>query len=292
MSRSVHLFLADGSRGGVVRAEVGNWIGKVLSAPRPRLVELFSRKECAGTGIYVLWGPDPERAGRALGYIGEADDVAARLRYHLGSGDKDFFERAAVIVSSDDSLTKAHARYLEAQLIRATIDAGSVRLTNSRAPDFQRLPESDLADMDNFVDQLRIVLPILGFDLFQVSAPTRPRAEEGRGQLVFAMSASGAMARAIESDAGFVVLAGSTARRGSTGTFPEGYRVMREGLVSDGRLTGAEAAGFYRFAADVVFSSPSAAAAIVAGRSASGPFEWKLETNGTPYRDWKSAQLA
>jgi len=67
---------------------------------------------------------------------------------------------------------------------------------------------------------------------------------------------------------------------------------MREGLVSDGRLTGAEAAGFYRFAADVVFSSPSAAAAIVAGRSASGPFEWKLETNGTPYRDWKSAQLA
>jgi hypothetical protein len=47
----------------------------------------------------------------------------------------------------------------------------------------------------------------------------------------------------------------------------------------------------YRFATDIVFSSPSAAAAVVAARSSSGPTEWKLPTSGQTYRDWRSAQL-
>jgi hypothetical protein len=262
----------------------------VLTAPRQRLSELFSRKECARTGIYVLIGSDPERAGGLLGYIGEADDVAARLRYHLGSGDKDFFERAAVIVSADDSLTKAHARFLEAQLIRTTTEAGSVRLSNSRAPDFQRLPEGDLADMKNFIDQLRVLLPIVGFDLFQARTPGPEKANVAKGP-VFCMTAAGATARAIENDAGFMVLSGSTARRTSSGTFPEGYRALRDSLVSSGRLMEVPSSQAYRFDVDVAFSSPSAAAAVVAGRSASGPLEWKLEA-GETYREWKSAQLA
>lgn len=177
--RSIRLFLADGSPDGMVTADMGNWVGKVLSAPRPRVGELLRRPECARTGIYVMLGPDPERAGALVAYIGEADDLAARMRYHVSSGDQDFFERVAVTVSADDNLTKTHARYLESQLIRATQLAGSIRLTNTRAPDFRRLPEADMADMDYFLAQLRIVLPILGYDLFRPAAttslPDRPR---------------------------------------------------------------------------------------------------------------------
>jgi hypothetical protein len=44
--------------------------------------------------------------------------------------------------------------------------AGSVALANDTDPDFQRLPEADRADMDFFIVQLRLILPILGFDLF------------------------------------------------------------------------------------------------------------------------------
>ena len=47
----------------------------------------------------------------------------------------------------------------------------------------------------------------------------------------------------------------------------------------------------YRFAADVAFASPSAAASVVAARSASGPREWKVSGNGQTYRDWRAEQL-
>ena len=64
-----------------------------------------------------------------LAYIGEADDIAARMRIHLRSESKDFFDRVVFLVSSDEMLTKGHVRYLESRLIKLTQEAGSVALT-------------------------------------------------------------------------------------------------------------------------------------------------------------------
>src|SRR4051812_36223845 len=111
--RSVRLFLADGGPHGIVVAEIGNWSGKVLTGPRARLPALLARPEVSRTGVYILLGPDPERADGQLAYIGEADDVAARVRNHLRSETKDFADRFAFVVSADEALTKAHVRYLE-----------------------------------------------------------------------------------------------------------------------------------------------------------------------------------
>lgn len=290
--RSIRLYLADGTADGTVTADMGNWVGKVLSAPRPRVNDLLRRRECARTGIYIMVGPDPERAGAAMAYVGEADNVAARMRYHVSSGDQDFFDRVAVVVSSDDNLTKTHARYLESQLIRATRAAGSLRLTNTREPDFRRLPEADRADMEFFLAQLRLVLPILGYDVFRQNnvapVPDQGKSRSSTNHVTFMFEPAGASARAIEADEGFVVLAGSTARRGETSTFPAGYLALREKLTSDGALVADSSQ--YVFDRDVRFSSPSAAAAIVAGRSASGPGEWRT-IDGKTYREWKAAEL-
>lgn len=290
--RSIRLFLADGTADGIVVAGMGNWVGNVLSAPRRRVAELLRRPECTRTGIYVMHGPDPDCAGGVMAYIGEADDVAARMRVHIGAGDHDFFDRLSIVVSSDDNLTKSHARYLESQLIRATKDAGSVRLANTRAPDFRRLPEADLADMDYFLAQLRIVLPILGYGLLEPTATATTvgaSGPAGSANSVFMFDPLGASARAIETESGFAVLSGSTARHGATETFPAGYRTLRDNLIAEGALSfdGER----LRFTRDVVFASPSAAASIVAGRSASGPGEWRT-TDGTSYRDTRATLLS
>ena len=42
--------------------------------------------------MYVLLGPNPEAVDGLLVYIGEADDIAARIRIHLRSESKDFFD--------------------------------------------------------------------------------------------------------------------------------------------------------------------------------------------------------
>lgn len=289
--RSVRLFLADGVPHGIVVAEIGNWTGKVLAAPRRRLPDLLRRPEAGRTGVYVLVGPDPDKIDGLLAYVGEADDVAARLRNHLRSEAKDFADRFALIVSSDEALTKAHIRYLEGRLIRLVQAAGSVALTNDTAPDFQRLPEADKADMEYFLEQVHLVLPLLGFDLFQLPRSARTTTLDDRESPIFAFATAGVAAQARETEDGFVVLAGSRARRTPSGTFPAGYRALRDKLVASGQLVDGPTSDAYRFATDVAFSSPSAAASIVAARSASGPLEWKLQSGGQSYRDWRAAAL-
>lgn len=293
VGRSVRLFLADGTPHGLILAEIGNWNGKVLAGPRSRIAEMLRRPEASRTGVYVQIGPDPDRPGDLLGYIGEADDVAARMRHHLRSDSNDFFDRVAFVVGSDDALTKAHARYLESRLIRLTKDAGTIVLTNDTAPDFARLPEADIADMETFIEQLRIVLPLVGFDLFRLRRPvsTRAAAEAAGDGPVFAFMTGGASARARETEDGFVVLAGSTAKATTSATFQAGYRALRDRLLADGSLVPAASTDLLTFATDVVFASPSAAAAVVAGRSASGPIEWKVAETGQAYRDWRAATL-
>lgn len=62
-------------------------------------------------------------------------------------------------------------------------------------------------------------------------------------------------------------------------------------MVEDGRLIDGPSPDLYRFTKDVVFASPSAAASIVAARSASGPREWKISGSGETYRDWRAKKL-
>src|SRR5882672_9165516 len=235
--RQIKLFLVDGLPTGIITAEVVNWTGKALCAPRSRLAQLIRREEAERTGIYVLIGPDPDRVAGLKAYIGEADSVGMRLRHHEADDDKDFFDRVALVVSKDENLTKTHARFLESQLIRLSKEAGTVSLANGTAPDFARLPEADRSDMAFFIEQLRTVLPILGFDLFRPTGG-RPTSQPGADEQnpVFELDAVGMRATARESDDGFVVLAGSTARQNGTAAFPEGYRSFRDQLVKDGKL--------------------------------------------------------
>ena len=288
--RSIRLFLADGTPQGLIIAEIMNWTGQALSAPRARVADLLRRPEAARTGVYILMGPDPDRPAGAKAYVGEADNVAARLRRHVQAEEKDFFDRLVIIVAKDDNLTKAHARFLESQLIRVTKEAGSVALANDAQPDFQILPEADRADMEFFLAQMRLVLPVLGFDLFRRPLNQAARDVTGGGA-VFMFSTAGASATARESDDGFVVLAGSAARRQGTGTFPAGYRALRDQLIQDGHLADGPSPELFRFTMDVAFASPSAAAAVVAARSASGPREWKVQGTGQAYRDWRAERL-
>ena len=168
----------------------------------------------------------------------------------------------------------------------------SRRLSNGTDPGFSRLPESDRADMAFFVEQIRIVLPILGFDLFR---PSGGQALASAGapieSPIFEFSAAGAQATAREAGASFVVLAGSTARKDGTSSFPESYQLLRDQLVTDGKLVESGMPAHWRFAEDVAFTSPSTASSIVAARSQNGPSFWKVRGTGQTYKAWRVARL-
>ena len=172
--RSIRLFLADGTPGGIITAEIMNWTGHVMNAPRSRLADLIQRPEAGRTGIYILSGTDPDGGYKPLVYVGETDSVGKRLAQHNKDEAKEFWEQTCVVTSKDQNLTKAHARYLESRLIAIATEAGRVKLTNSTAPELPLLPEADVSDMEYFIEQLRVVLPVLGLDVLKDTSLRRP----------------------------------------------------------------------------------------------------------------------
>jgi len=80
--KTIRIFLADGEPTGILLAEISNWTGKVLVAPRSQLDQISKREEVRRTGVYLLVGPDPDDPSRALASIGEGDNVLKRLVAH------------------------------------------------------------------------------------------------------------------------------------------------------------------------------------------------------------------
>ena len=141
--KSVKLFLVDGTPNGILTAEIINWTGHVLSAPRTKLAELIKREECSRTGIYFLVGYDPENPTYPKVYIGESDDVANRLKQHNrteDSGGKDFWEKVCLVTGKDQNITKAHIKYLESRLMSIAQSNGQCQLDNGTAHTYARLP--------------------------------------------------------------------------------------------------------------------------------------------------------
>jgi hypothetical protein len=289
--RGIRLFLVDGSPNGLLTAEIMNWTGHALTGPRTKLTELVQRPECGRTGVYFLVGPDPDNAMRPLVYIGESDDVAKRLKQHNrpeNQGGKDFWERVCLITSKDQNLTKSHVKYLESQLIAIAKQSGRCGLVNGTAHDYSVLPESDLADMAFFIEQVRIILPVLGFDFLRESAATHSASTPDENTLFeMELPKYGVKAQAREIDGSFVVLNGSEARPKWTAK-ANGYGNLYDQLVKDGVL-GEETNGKRLFAQDYEFNSPSAAAAVVAGRNTNGRTKWQVKGRQENYGEWQSA---
>lgn len=277
--KQIKLFLVDGSPGGLSTAEITNWTGHVLTGPRSDLAELLRRPEASRTGVYLLLGDDESAVGNARCYVGEADVVGDRLRSH--HREKDFWDRVVVITSKDTNLTKSHGRYLESRLIALATTAARSSVENGTAPPAPPLPEADRSDMDYFVDQLHIVLPVLGVNVFRSRATaidTRASASSPVFRLV--NKRSGVEASAQQIDGEFTVLAGSqvVANWIATGTAATtmkayaSYRAQHEKLVSDGAIRVDGEVGVVT--RDIVFSSPSTAGAVSLGRSCNGRVEW------------------
>lgn len=300
--KSVRLFLADGTPGGLLTAEIMNWTGSITAASRSDLPALLHRPEVARTGVYLLMGEDAETGG-PMAYIGESDVVKNRLMQHAQPEPtgKDFWSRVVVLTSKDANLTKAHALYLESRIVALAKQADRAKLTNVQAPDPIALPEADRSDMEYFIEQAKIVLPVLGVNVLRSASTalmpqspaaatpaTTPLAAGTSPVFELVQKKDGVSARAQEVDGEFTVLKGSIARAGWTGV-NSGYKSLRLQLERDGVISVAD--GRTVFAADHVFSAVSAAAAVVLGRSANGREMWKVAHTGTTYGEWQNTGL-
>lgn len=274
---TIKIFLVHGAPNGLRTAELSNWSGKAISAPRTEIPELLKREELGNTGFYLLTGISPETGEKAI-YIGEAENVSNRLKNHAS---KDFWNAVTVFVSKDDNLTKAHIRYLEGKLIELANVVGSSVVMNSVGSG-AKLPESDAAEMDVFLEKCLQLLPVLGIsDFSQVLEK-----QENEEDLLYC-KIKGLVATGKRSANGFLVFAGSQAvmeHRASA----QAIKIKREELISRGLL---ELKGDYLlFTKDIEFSSPSTAGAVIRGGSTNGLTSWK-DSNGISLKQIEQNQI-
>lgn len=292
--RTIQLFLVDGKPSGLRKATIHGWTGLIFVSGDSTFGALTARDEVDRTGIYILSGPDPDKAGVTRAYIGSGNSVAERIKQSALK--RDFWETAITITTSDDDLSKGHAEYLEARLIEMTSAAGRVTLDNGTSPDTsrRRLPEADVANMEQFLANLKIILPVIGLDMLKpqpraVSDTATPVELRTRGEVRFEIRhKSGVQAEAVEEEGEFVVLEGSEALTG-TGYVQQSYGGLKQKLVEEGVLT-STLDGKLRFARAYAFSSPSAAAAVILDRNSNGRIEWKVKDSKHTYHDWQQAR--
>jgi hypothetical protein len=259
---TIKIFLVHGSPSGLRTAELSNWSGKAIAAPRTEISDLLKRKELASPGFYLLTGVDPESGDRAI-YIGEAENVSNRLKDHAK---KDFWNAATVFVTKDENLTKAHIRYLEGILIERANNNSTAIVMNS-ASSGARLPESDAAEMDVFLKKCLQLLPVLGIPDFNEKVDQVSESKD-----ILYCKIKGLTATGKRTANGFIVFAGSQAvlEHRPSAVYSRKKRVQ---LIEAGLLK--QEKDIYIFVKDMEFGSPSTAATVVRGGATNGLTAWK-----------------
>lgn len=279
---TIRLFLVDGTPQGIRLVDRSQWTGVCLAFSRADYTSARRRDEFGRTGVYLLTGPDPEGNGPDVLYIGEGDEVAPRLDSH--QRERDFWTNAYVLTTTDDSLNKAHVRYLEARLVKIAATVGSVRLENGTAPKVPWLSEPEMADMEAYLANMLVILPIVGVHAFEappaIDATGKvnvPGAAEPRRK--YFLNTQLTTAEGTEDPRGFTVFEGALGRR-KTVTMTPGYYALREKLLGEGVLVD-HGADQIRLTRTYAFDSPSSAASVLSGGSRNGRTEWRDDQNRT-----------
>lgn len=304
-AKTIKIHLPDGDASGVRIAHISSSNIQAVAFSKAQLADVIgSYPELRRPGVYILIGVDETDAMRPVGYIGESEDVAKRLVRHnankSGPDAKPFWRDTVVLLTKDEHLTKSHVRYAESCLVRST--GGNVRwlYPNRQLPseDAGRLPAWDRLDIDDFVEQSKTLVSVLGWDMFRnlrdLVAPT-PASEstttrDATTVPLFTFKGDGYSAVMQPAKSGdFIVKQNSCARVRVTPTIPANAASLRTALMDSGvlRLNG----DCLVFTSDYAFPSASSAAAVVIGASANGRALWKHVDDGKTFDDWETSQM-
>lgn len=269
-AKKIEVFLMDGSANGRWACELSNWSGKAYKIPRTLVADSRDREDLGSAGVYFLVGKGDSADEKSKVYIGEAENLFERLKQHLR--EKDFWHEAIVFFSKDENLNKAKIKYMEHRFYEMALTAGRFRVENSSIPTKSKVSEADRAELEEFMFHAKMITNILGHKIFDQVIVDEPEVSKTERVYIKAVRGADAVGQTVAD--GFVVFAGSRAAKEVAPAFNKhNYKKLRDRLIEEGILK--EQDDCFQFTSDYVFSTPSAAAAIVMGRSANGLTEWK-----------------
>jgi hypothetical protein len=145
------------------------------------------------------------------------------------------------------------------------------------------LSAAEEAFAENFLDDILLCLPIMGYSLFEDPAAAAANAGP-TGAVTLFLKSKGVAASGVDTPSGFVVRMGSKAVGDdkvvpSMAEYIPHVKDRRDQLILQGVLA-ADGDAFV-FTQDYTFGSPSTAASVVMGRNSNGRIDWKTADGKT-----------
>ena len=277
----------DSDPNGRIICELSNWTGKAYRIPRGKVKDCSDREDLKSTTVYLLFGKPETSTDKAKVYIGEAENAYSRLVYHVS--EKEFWNEAVVFISKDENLNKAHIKYLESRLFEIANMASRYEVQNSNIPTKSSISESDKAEMEEFIEYIKILINTMGFKVFEPLIK-QELSNSNNDEKLYINATRGANAKGKRTSDGFVVFRDSEIATDTVKSYREkGLNKLRDELIENAIIVKVE--DKLVFKSDYLFSSPSAAAMVIMGRSANGLLEWK-DSSGKALRDIEKQEIS
>ncbi len=273
--KTIQIFLPGGDPQGIRVAEITTRIVQVIEVPRSLLPEFLKMPESGQVALYFLIGESEDAEERRV-YVGQTGDLRARLTSH--NKEKDFWQRALILISRTNSLTQTHSLFLEWRCLQAIRAAERFTDQNGNGGSKPHTPPPMEADCHEIYDTGRTLLATLGYPLFD--SVRKFTTTVTHDDDVFYCRASGADGCGLYTPEGFVVLKGSIGRKENVKSIQDTSDArFREKLIKAQivRVDGDKIV----FEKDHLFGSPSSAAVSLMGATANGWTVWKSKSGKT-----------
>ena len=296
-AKTIQIYLPKGNPRGLRLAEMTTRTVRLIEIPRIHIDDFFAMPDANQVGLYFLIG-ETESTDKPLLYVGQTGDLKRRLNQH---DDKDFWTRAFVMLSTNNTMTQTHALYMEHKAIATATQVGRYEIKNSNTGNKPHTPDPLKADCEELFYTLDVLLSTLGQPIFEslsikennnltnqssigIGMPLISNVEissiDNSQPTLFYYSTKDGNAEGYYDDDGFVILAGSLVRQAQAMSAPPFITKLKETLLNNGKLIAVDNKS-YRLTENQLFKTPSGASSLVSGRSTNGWIEWKNQAGET-----------
>lgn len=292
--KTINLFLVNGNPAGLIKCTLSKWTGIAYKIPRTELNQHKNRRYLKQSGIYFLFGISDDSYYKNLIYIGQASSrkngggILNRLQEHTRNEKEDYWTEAIIFTTSNNTLGPTEISYLENKFCNLAISANRYLVKNTNDPSIGNVTEEKESELEEFIYYAKLLTETLGHKVF-VPLDTNnknidsPLTEEIKKEPILHISSNSNdfYATGKRTNDGFVLFAGSRLAITPKNSCPKhikNNRLKYKSKIKENILT-----------EDILFNSPSGAAAFVTYRSTNGLTEWKTE-KGQTLKDYETEE--
>lgn len=277
--KCIQLYLIDGDVTGRIKCTLANWTGVAYKIPRDDLDKCKNREDLKQSGVYFLFGISDDTTKNIV-YIGQAgirkngEGILYRLLEHKRNPEKDYWNEAIVFTTSNNTFGPTEISYLENRFCNLAIEANRYDVKNGNDPNLGNITEEKESELEEFIEYAKLVMGTLNHKLFVPLVDRIDNKDQDINSvnlLYLKRTCKTKSNNTIEAFGkktreGFVLLKGSTIETIDSKSIPASIKKMRQTAKINSKGILQE---------DLLFHSPSYAAAFVVGGHVNGLTYWK-----------------